>query len=77
MLHSYCLNSGYGTRTMPEGTVTGAHFVKVVNDQVSYVQVTGSGDVCLASLTAGKSTKSSLWAVHQDFDPCRRRGRRA
>ena len=42
---SYCLKDGYGTRLIPEGTIRGAHFVKVVNDKVSYVQVTGQGDV--------------------------------
>lgn len=45
MTYSYCLQDGYGTRLIPEGTITGAHFVKVVNDKVSYVQVTGQGDV--------------------------------
>jgi hypothetical protein len=45
MTCSYCLQDGYGTRLIPEGTITGAHFVKVVNDKVSYVQVTGQGDV--------------------------------
>ena len=42
---SYCLNEGYGTRVIPNGTVSSAHFVKVQNSQVSYVQVTGTGDV--------------------------------
>ena len=42
---SYCLKEGYGTRLIPDGTINGAHFVKVVNDKVSYVQVTGQGDV--------------------------------
>ncbi|ODN75565.1 hypothetical protein L202_06693 [Cryptococcus amylolentus CBS 6039] len=42
---SYCLKSGYGTRLIPEGTLTGAHFVKVQSDKVSYVQVTGKGDL--------------------------------
>ena len=35
-----CLQSGYGTRLIPEGTVTGAHFVKTPD----FVQVTGVGD---------------------------------
>ena len=42
---SYCLKDGYGTRLIPQGTITAAHFVQVVNDKVSYVQVTGTGDV--------------------------------
>lgn len=41
----YCLKDGYGTRLIPQGTITAAHFVKVKSDKVSYVQVTGSGDV--------------------------------
>ena len=41
----YCLKDGYGTRLIPQGTITAAHFVKVRSDKVSYVQVTGSGDV--------------------------------
>jgi hypothetical protein len=42
---SYCLNDGYGTRRIPDGAITGAHFVKVENETVSYVQVSGVGDV--------------------------------
>lgn len=45
LTHRYCLKEGYGTRLIPSGTINGAHFVKVVSDKVSYVQVTGSGDV--------------------------------
>jgi hypothetical protein len=41
----YCLQDGYGTRLIPSGTIAGAHFVKVVSDKVSYVQVNGQGDV--------------------------------
>jgi hypothetical protein len=41
----YCLKDGYGTRLIPQGTITAAHFVRVKSDKVSYVQVTGSGDV--------------------------------
>ncbi|EIW73383.1 hypothetical protein TREMEDRAFT_37309 [Tremella mesenterica DSM 1558] len=50
---SYCLKDGYGTRIIPSGTLTGAHFVKVVNDQVSYVQVTGQGDMTKMGLYPG------------------------
>jgi hypothetical protein len=35
---SYCLKSGYGTRLIPAGAVTGAHFVKTP----TYVQITGT-----------------------------------
>lgn len=43
--YSYCLKNGYGTRVIPPGAITGAHFVKVQSAKVSYVQVTGVGDV--------------------------------
>lgn len=39
------MKDGYGTRLIPAGAITGAHFVKVQSDRVSYVQVTGVGDV--------------------------------
>ena len=45
LIDRYCLKDGYGTRLIPQGTITAAHFVKVKSDKVSYVQVTGSGDV--------------------------------
>jgi hypothetical protein len=45
LMYRYCLKDGYGTRLIPQGTITAAHFVKVKSDKVSYVQVTGSGDV--------------------------------
>lgn len=45
LINRYCLKDGYGTRLIPQGTITAAHFVKVRSDKVSYVQVTGSGDV--------------------------------
>ncbi|GHJ88534.1 hypothetical protein NliqN6_4936 [Naganishia liquefaciens] len=35
---SWCLKSGYGTRLIPAGAVTGAHFVKTP----TYVQLTGT-----------------------------------
>lgn len=37
---SYCLKQGYGTRLIPKGTITGAHFIKTPN----FVQITGFGD---------------------------------
>ncbi|ORX34305.1 hypothetical protein BD324DRAFT_683723 [Kockovaella imperatae] len=42
---SYCLKDGYGTRLIPDGTISSAHFVKVVSENVSYVQVSGTGDM--------------------------------
>nr|ODO02145.1 hypothetical protein L204_00872 [Cryptococcus depauperatus CBS 7855] len=50
---SYCLKDGYGTRLIPSGTITGAHFVKVQSDKVSYVQVTGQGDLTKLLIPAG------------------------
>ncbi|KAI0090362.1 hypothetical protein BDY19DRAFT_939852 [Irpex rosettiformis] len=38
---AWCLKSGYGTRVIPENTITGAHFVQTPD----YVQVTGVGDL--------------------------------
>ncbi|KGB79897.2 hypothetical protein CNBG_5735 [Cryptococcus deuterogattii R265] len=50
---SYCLKDGYGTRLIPAGTITGAHFVKVQSERVSYVQVTGVGDLTKLLIPAG------------------------
>ncbi|WVR03231.1 hypothetical protein IAU60_000222 [Kwoniella sp. DSM 27419] len=50
---SYCLKDGYGTRLIPQGTISGAHFVKVQSDKVSYVQVTGRGDLTNLLIPAG------------------------
>ncbi|WVQ94305.1 hypothetical protein IAU59_001384 [Kwoniella sp. CBS 9459] len=50
---SYCLKDGYGTRLIPQGTINGAHFVKVQSDKVSYVQVTGNGDLTKLLIPAG------------------------
>ncbi|KAK0200065.1 hypothetical protein DFS33DRAFT_1388366 [Desarmillaria ectypa] len=35
---AWCIKDGYGTRLIPEGTITGAHFVKTPD----FVQVTGT-----------------------------------
>ncbi|SPO24442.1 uncharacterized protein UTRI_03710 [Ustilago trichophora] len=37
---SYCLKSGYGTRLIPNGAITGVQFLKTPN----FLQVTGVGD---------------------------------
>ncbi|AAW45184.1 hypothetical protein CNBI3590 [Cryptococcus deneoformans B-3501A] len=50
---SYCLKDGYGTRLIPPGSITGAHFVKVLSEKVSYVQVTGVGDLTKLLIPAG------------------------
>ncbi|THH00115.1 hypothetical protein EW026_g2356 [Hermanssonia centrifuga] len=46
---SWCVKSGYGTRLMPDGTITGAHFVQTPD----YVQVTGVGDLTLINIPSG------------------------
>lgn len=46
---SYCLKPGYGTRVIPDGTITGAHFVKTPD----YVQITGVGDLTKINIPAG------------------------
>jgi len=40
---------GYGTRLIPDGTITGAHFVQTPD----YVQVTGVGDLTKINIPAG------------------------
>jgi hypothetical protein len=57
---SYCLQDGYGTRTIPSGTITGAHFVKVQSSTVSYVQVTGAGDVSVSFIIPTPSRLLSI-----------------
>ncbi|KAI0297875.1 hypothetical protein B0F90DRAFT_1952683 [Multifurca ochricompacta] len=49
-----CLNtcvaqSGYGTRVIPDGTISGAHFVQTPD----YVQITGIGDLTKINIPAG------------------------
>jgi len=46
---AWCIKSGYGTRLIPDGTITGAHFVKTPD----YVQVTGVGDLTKVNVPAG------------------------
>jgi hypothetical protein len=46
---AYCLQSGYGTRIIPNGTITGAHFVQTPD----YVQITGNGDLTKINVPAG------------------------
>lgn len=45
---SYCTKAGRGTRLIPEGTITGAHFVQTRH----YVQVTGNGDFTKIGISA-------------------------
>ncbi|KAK0450459.1 uncharacterized protein EV420DRAFT_1646376 [Desarmillaria tabescens] len=46
---SWCLKDGYGTRLIPNGTITGAHFVQTPD----FVQVTGTGDLTKLNIPAG------------------------
>lgn len=46
---SWCIKPGYGTRLIPDGTITGAHFVQTPD----YVQVTGVGNLTLINIPAG------------------------
>ncbi|CCM00636.1 uncharacterized protein FIBRA_02673 [Fibroporia radiculosa] len=46
---SWCLRDGYGTRLIPDGSITGAHFLQTPD----YVQVTGVGDLTRLNIPAG------------------------
>ena len=46
---SWCVQAGYGTRVIPPGTITGAHFVQTPD----YVQVTGVGDLTKVNIPQG------------------------
>ncbi|KAF9048889.1 carbohydrate-binding module family 13 protein [Panaeolus papilionaceus] len=48
---AYCTKSGRGTRTMPNGTLQGVHFVKTPE----YVQVTGVGNFTKINVPKGDS----------------------
>ncbi|KAB5590869.1 Carbohydrate-binding module family 13 protein [Ceratobasidium theobromae] len=48
---SWCMNEGYGTRLIPDGTIKGAHFVQTPD----YVQVTGWGDFTKMNIPAKDS----------------------
>lgn len=43
---SWCIKPGYGTRLIPDGAITGAHFVQTPD----YVQVTGVGNLTLVNI---------------------------
>ncbi|KAI5455164.1 hypothetical protein NCC49_002433 [Naganishia albida] len=45
---SWCLKSGYGTRLIPQGAITGAHFVKTP----TYIQLSGTGDLTKLNIPA-------------------------
>jgi len=46
---AWCTQGNHGTRLIPDGAITGAHFVKTP----SYVQVTGTGDLTKVNIPAG------------------------
>lgn len=46
---SWCLKDGYGTRIIPDGSISGAHFVQTPD----YVQITGVGDLTRLNIPAG------------------------
>lgn len=46
---SWCIKAGYGTRLIPDGAISGAHFVQTPD----YVQVTGVGNLTLLNIPAG------------------------
>ncbi|KIM83559.1 carbohydrate-binding module family 13 protein [Piloderma croceum F 1598] len=46
---AWCTKSGYGTRTIPNGTLAGVHFVRTPN----YVQVTGVGNFTNINVAMG------------------------
>lgn len=48
---AYCTTGKHGTRVIPDGTITGAHFLKTP----SYVQVSGIGDFTSIGITNGDS----------------------
>lgn len=48
---TYCLSPTHGTRLIPDGTLTGVHFVKTRD----YVQVTGIGDFTTIGIPDGDS----------------------
>ncbi|KIK96645.1 hypothetical protein PAXRUDRAFT_138021 [Paxillus rubicundulus Ve08.2h10] len=53
----WCMKSGYGTRGIPDGTITGAHLV-VTPD---YVQVTGIGDLTTINIPADNAGGEPDW----------------
>ncbi|ESK92439.1 macrofage activating glycoprotein [Moniliophthora roreri MCA 2997] len=46
---AWCIKQGYGTRLIPDGAITGAHFVQTPD----FVQVTGVGNLTLLNIPAG------------------------
>ncbi|KAI1794319.1 hypothetical protein LXA43DRAFT_883834 [Ganoderma leucocontextum] len=53
---AWCIKPGYGTRLIPDGAVTGAHFVQTPD----YVQVTGVGDLTKINIPPGNDGGGEL-----------------
>ncbi|KAK0237887.1 hypothetical protein EDD85DRAFT_832227 [Armillaria nabsnona] len=46
---AWCTKEGYGTRLIPDGAITGAHFVQTPD----FVQITGSGNLTMLNIPTG------------------------
>ena len=46
---AWCTKAGHGTRLIPDGTITGAHFVQTPD----YVEVLGVGNLTMINIPAG------------------------
>ncbi|KAK0495827.1 hypothetical protein EDD18DRAFT_220406 [Armillaria luteobubalina] len=46
---AWCTKEGYGTRLIPDGAITGAHFIQTPD----FVQITGSGNLTMLNIPAG------------------------
>lgn len=46
---AWCVKPGYGTRLIPDGAITGAHFVQTPD----YVQITGVGNLTSLNIPDG------------------------
>ena len=57
---AWCLRPGYGTRTIPPGAITGAHFVQTPD----YVQITGIGDLTKLNIPKGTTTAMTEMDPH-------------
>lgn len=75
---AWCTKSGYGTRVIPDGTLTGVHFVQTKD----YVQVTGVGDFTKINVKKGdygggkylvltncRIIETSFYFLHAELDP--------
>ncbi|CUA77129.1 hypothetical protein RSOLAG22IIIB_06520 [Rhizoctonia solani] len=61
---SWCVQKGYGTRLIPDGTIKGAHFVQTPD----YVQVTGWGDFTKLNIPKGDAGGNLTLMVPMDWE---------